>query len=205
MKMVNEEIHVHSVNQRSCEWYEGYQKLRLTSKSESKLGIPDSMSCADFQIQEVKKLAEKIKWMSYFKRAYPAEVLKIKNSKYDPIVSRIFIIKLGKKELGCIRIVNKTYIYDGLEVGEVWGISEVYVKPPYRSQGICSKLMNYVLKNNNVKSILLEVDRYEKNKYYFNRFGLSSGVDLGNGLARYYLNDFYEEILKKTLSTEVLQ
>lgn len=109
----------------------------------------------------------------------------------------MFTANMGNKELGFIRITNHTEYFEDLYDGEVWSIAEVYVKPPYRSYGIASKLMEHVLSHNQVKSIFLEEDRYREKKRYFNGFGFTHEVRRGDGLSRCYIKSFEEVIGKK--------
>ncbi|KXW55377.1 acetyltransferase (GNAT) family protein [Ferrovum sp. PN-J185] len=197
MKTVSQNLISKPSITHSAEWYEGFMNLRMKSPSESKLGYSKEIGVLDPEVIEVTKLAEKIKWSSYFIKAYSGEARKLKLNSYDPEESRMFIAKIGNKELGFIRITNHTDYFQGLYSGEIWGIAEVYVKPPYRSHGVASKLMKYVLRHNQVKSIFLEEDRYKEKKRYFNKFGFTYEVRSGNGLSRCYLNSFEEVISKK--------
>ena len=176
----------------SPEWHEGYMKLREQSSPDSKLGFIKARYHSELEIIEVTKLAEKLKWMSYFKKAYSTEIKDLALSAYDPAISRIFAAKSGNKELGFIRITNYHQHFQKFYAGEVWIIAEVFVKTAYRSQGIATQLMNQMIKHNNVKCILLETERYQANKYYFNRIGFTYKLQVNDELSRCYLTNFEE-------------
>jgi len=180
----------------SKEWYEGYTKLRMQSSPDSKLGISNALKPLNLEVIEVKELATKLKWMSYFKKAYSGEIRNLRLSAYDPEQSRIFFAKLGNKEAGFIRITNYTENFEQSYDDEVWNIAEVYVKPPYRSQGIAAQLMDYVLQYCKVKSILLETERYEERVDYFKRLGFTFEVKKSNGLSLCYLSSFRKIIAR---------
>ena len=197
MKTVSKNLISKSPISHSTEWYEGFVNLRMKSPSESKLGYSKEVEFLDPEVVEVTKLAEKIKWSSYFIKAYSGEASALKLNFYDPAESRMFIAKLGNRELGFIRITNHTNHFQDLYSGEVWSIAEVYVKPPYRGDGVATKLMEYVLNHHQVKSIYLETDRYAEKNHYFNKFGFTYEARKGDGLSRCYLNTFEEVISKK--------
>jgi GNAT superfamily N-acetyltransferase len=182
---------------RTPEWYAGFNKLRQQSANDSKLGDPKAVAFVDPEIHEVTKLANKQKWMQSFKKAYSGGIILPPLSAYDPENSRMFIAKLGKKELGFIRITNYTDKFKEVYGGEVWNIGEIYVKSPYRSQGISSILIKYVLRCCNVKLILLETERYEENHHYFERHGFTFHLMTNDGLSRIFLDDFKSAVIRR--------
>ena len=182
---------------RSSEWYAGFNKLRQQSAPDAKLGFPKGTAFVDLEIQEVTKLANKQKWMQCFKKAYSGEIKDLKIKLYDPEISRMFVAKLGNKEIGFIRITNYTDRFEEVYDGEVWNIAEIYIKPSYRSQGISSRLIDYVLRCCHVKSILLEPERYLENQYYFNRQGFTFSLETQDGLFRVYLDRFKDIALRR--------
>lgn len=182
---------------RTSEWYAGFNKLRQQSAPDAKLGHPQGTTFVEPEIQEVTKLANKEKWMQCFKKAYSGEIRRLPHKAYDPENSRMFVAKLGNKEIGFIRITNYTDRFEEVYDGEVWNIAEIYVKPAYRSQGISSRLIHYVSRCCHVKSILLEPERYEENRYYFNRQGFTFSLETQDGLFRVYLDHFKNIVLRR--------
>ena len=182
---------------RTSEWYAGFNKLRQQSAPDAKLGFSKGTAFVEPEIQEVTKLANKEKWMQCFKKAYSGEIRRLPLKAYDPENSRMFVAKLGNKEIGFIRITNYTDRFEEVYDGEVWNIAEIYVKPAYRSQGISSRLIHYVLRCCHVKSILLEPERYEENRYYFNRQGFTFSLETQDGLFRVYLDHFKNIVLRR--------
>jgi GNAT superfamily N-acetyltransferase len=182
---------------RTSEWYAGFNKLRQQSAPDAKLGFPKRTTFIEPEIQEVTKLASKEKWMQCFKKAYSGEIRRLPLKVYEPEISRMFVAKLGNKEIGFIRITNYTDRFKEVYDGEVWNIAEIYVKPAYRSQGISSRLIHYVSRCCHVKSILLEPERYEENRYYFNRQWFTFSLETQGGLFRVYLDHFKNIVLRR--------
>ncbi len=181
----------------TSDWYAGFNKLRQQSAHDAKLGFPKGTTFVEPDIQEVTKLASKEKWMQCFKKAYSGEIRRLPRKAYDPENSRMFVAKLGNKEIGFIRITNYTKHFKKVYDGEVWNIAEIYIKPSHRSQGISSRLINHVLCCNHVKSILLEPERYEENQYYFNRQGFTFSLKTQDDLLRVYLDHFKDIALRR--------
>jgi GNAT superfamily N-acetyltransferase len=186
---------------RSDEWYVGLSELREQAAPESKLAIPKSINCSDIEIVEVTKLAEKLKWFGCFKKAYSGELKDLPITTWESNISKFYVAKKGKKELGFIRINNYRKNFEEFYDGEVWNIAEVYVKKPYRGMDIATKLMKNVIKNNNVKSILIGADRYKEKKHYFNQLGFTYEMTLDIGLSRVYLNSFKNVAITRFLET----
>ena len=182
---------------RTSDWYAGFNKLRQQSAHDAKLGFPKGTTFVEPDIQEVTKLASKEKWMQCFKKAYSGEIRRLPHKAYDPENSRMFVAKLGNKEIGFIRITNYTKHFKKVYDGEVWNIAEIYIKPSHRSQGISSRLINHVLRCCHAKSILLEPERYEENQYYFNRQGFTFSLETQDGLFRVYLDHFKDIVLRR--------
>jgi len=138
------------------------------------------------EIIEITKIAEKLKWMSQFRKNYSGSCHKNLPSKiYEPGISRFFKATKNGKELGFIRITNKSYMDSPL--GEIWCISEVYVKPPYRGQGVQKKLITFTQQNCYVHMIFIEEERFQKNWNYFQSLDLGSFINSqGDGLAYIY-------------------
>lgn len=182
---------------RTSEWCAGFNKLRQQSAPDAKLGYPQRTAFVEPEIEEVTKLANKEKLMQRFKKAYSGEIRRLPIKVYEPEISRMFVAKLGNKEIGFIRITNCTDRFKEVYSGEVWNIGEIYVKPLHRSQGISSRLIHYVLRYCHVKSILLEPERYEENRYYFNRQGFTFSLETKDGLSRVYLDHFKNIALRR--------
>ena len=189
----------HNTLFRTSEWHAGFNKLRQQSAHDAKLGFPKGTSFVEPVIQEVTKLASKEKWIQSFKKAYSGKIRRLPLKAYDPKNSRMFVAKLGNKEIGFIRITNYTDVFEEVYGGEVWSIGEIYVKPSYRGQGISSRLIDYVLRFNFAKSILLEPQRYIENQYYFNRQGFTFSLKTEDGLLRVYLDHFKDIALRRSI------
>lgn len=181
----------------SDEWNTGFEKLRAQSSEDSKLGISSFLRESKITFYEVRKLAEKMKWSNAFRGAYDGGCRPFSQKSYGSDKCKMFVLMIDKKKCGFIRIVNKSHLFQSIYDGEVWSISEIYVKPPYRSQGVSAQLIHYVLKNYPVKSIVLSPERYKNNQYYFNRFGFNVKIITDDYLYQVYLSQFKNIVLKR--------
>ena len=183
--------------QRTPEWYEGFKDLRKKSHPESKLGIPKLLNQPDLQILEVTKLAEKLKWTSYFKRAYSGNTKPLSLDSYSPSHSRMFLAKSGNKEYGFMRITNHSWVTGKNSADDFWCISEVYVKASYRKEKIATRLMEYAINHKFAKCIFIETERYEIKKKYFNSLGLTNCMEFNDTLSYVYIEGYLESLYEK--------
>jgi len=186
--------------QRTPEWYEGFRDLRKKSHPESKLGIPELLNQPELQILEVTKLAEKLKWTSYFKRAYSGKTKPLSLDSYSPSLSRMFVAKSGNKEYGFMRITNHSWATDKISADEFWCIAEVYVKAPYRKEKIATRLMEYAINNQFAKCIFIDTERYKTKKKYFNSLGLTNCVEFNDTLSYVYITGCLEGLYEKIIA-----
>ena len=127
------------------------------------------------ELFEIHLLAEKRKWQNRFVKAYKHTELRMSNEVFGDRV-RFFVAKEDEKELGFIRINNKT---DSLKdkVGcEVWNAADAYVKPPYRSQGVLGQMLQMVILNHNVKLYCLVPELFDLYNAYYKRLGFIKAV-----------------------------
>lgn len=118
----------------------------------------------NIQIVEEHKRAIKLKWMERFKRSYPHTTSRFSEQQIGPL-TRFLIAKNGKTDLGFTRITNKSSFFDGL--GEIWCVSDVYVKPAYRHQGIARDLITHAIDNCSARIIVLDPDVFKANRCYY--------------------------------------
>jgi GNAT superfamily N-acetyltransferase len=119
-------------------------------------------------------------------------------SSYSPNISKIFVAKSGNKELGFMRLSN--HFWNESSDDSNWNISEVYVKPPYRSANVATKLMKYAITKQSAKSIFLETERYEKKKEYFNALGLTDCFSFDSTLSYVFVEGFKEDMYEKFMA-----
>lgn len=130
-----------------------------------KQGSTDSL---DIQIVEITKLAEKRNWLNKFLTAYTGGKKNIVGNE-GLNISRCFVAIHNGKEVGYIRLANYSYTFakHGAK-GEVWGITEGYIKPAYRSKGALRKLIKYAVENCSAKLFRIQTYRLMENfAYYF--------------------------------------
>jgi len=150
-----------------------------------------SILVADVEIIEVTKLAEKAKWNERFYKSYSGSNKKISIDGLKEC--RVFVAIYKGNELGYIRIHSVTNTFAKFYDGDVWAVSEGYVKPPYRSNGILTLLRRFVVENHNVKVLRIETERYSKIHRYYSEQGFVLAYDVGDSnISIICLPEFYD-------------
>jgi len=110
-------------------------------------------------IKKLDKLAEKKKWMERFRRAYSGELEPESHNFYTDNV--IFLVaQEDGKQLGFIRINDKTYRFSQYTSKHVWNLTDGYVKPPYRNNGVLKELIKYSVNTHDVRMMFIETSRF---------------------------------------------
>jgi len=144
---------------------------------------------SDIELIEVVRLAEKIKWLERFQRSYKGGQAKT-NHKFFDAGCKFLVAKSYGKELGYIRIIDRTSELSKFGATNTWSVSEAYVKPAYRNQGVLRKMLKIVINNYNTKLIKIETERLETHFSYYETLGFKHAFAVQNGeLAIAYLDD----------------
>lgn len=131
-------------------------------------------------ITEIHKLAEKQKWMKLFLSAYSGTSRKDSGDFYGTNV-RFFLASNKDKLLGFVRINDKSKFFHNECPFPVWNLTDGYVKAPYRSNGVLKQLIEYVVKECNVRMMYIETERYQKNSPYYQSLGFNNHYSVNNG------------------------
>ena len=132
------------------------------------------------KITELHKLGEKQKWQRRFLKAYSGETVSDSSQLYG-INVRFFIASDKDAEFGFVRINDKTKFFKSQIPFQVWNLTDGYVKPPYRSKGILRKLIEYVVKDCEVRMIYIQTDRFLRNYNYYQSLGFNNHYTVKNG------------------------
>lgn len=129
-------------------------------------------------IKEIHKMSEKDKWFDQFRKAYSGGcVKKMSSYAYDERFSRFLVAVKDGKEMGYIRISSAERLTP--EFRGTWVLSEAYIKPPYRGDGVLRELLIHSIDYFNVKMVHLTEDRYSKNFSYYSSLGFTAFVSSG--------------------------
>lgn len=131
-------------------------------------------------IRELTNVKEKRKWVEYFKKGYSG---KVSDAIYPDMFGglvRFFVASIDGKDAGFIRITNYTNTWNKYYDGEVWNASDAYVKKPYRGKAVLRQLLEYVIDNCNVMSMLIETDRLQCYSYYYRALGFDYAWTFGD-------------------------
>ena len=131
-------------------------------------------------IKKIENLADKKKWMERFRRAYSGELESESDKFYKNNV--IFLVATEKeKELGFIRINDKTSFFSQYTSKLVWNLTDGYVKPPYRNKGVLKELIKYSIKHHDVKMMFIETTRFLANQPYYSELGFTKFYSVREG------------------------
>jgi GNAT superfamily N-acetyltransferase len=148
-------------------------------------------------ITEIQKITEKQKWMNRFLKAYSGTTQSDRDDFYGTNV-RFFLASNTDTTLGFVRINDKTKFFNNLCPFKVWNLTDGYVKQPYRSNGVLRQLIQYVIKECDVRMMYIETDRYEKNRQYYQSLGFNNHYTVKNGeLTWAFQDEVWPYVLKR--------
>lgn len=148
------------------------------------------------QLKKLEKLADKQKWQRRFLQAYDGETVAESPSLYGENV-RFFVATRDGKELGFIRINDKSAFFKGVYDGPVWNVTDGYVKPSYRSQGVLREMIAHAVSDLDVKILYIETDRFERSLPYYRSLGFSFAWTVKGGQFTWAFHDSFADIAKQ--------
>jgi hypothetical protein len=169
-----------------------FNTLNGNSFSPSANTIRKSSLIDSIEVKEVTKLAEKIKWNDRFLKSYTGHAKKINSDAL--ICSKIFTATYQGKELGYTRVTDMTKSFSEFSGDKVSRITESYVKPPYKSQGVVTALRRYAVKHENVKTMRIETYRFINNRNYFESEGFYFAYSISEEMCIICTRDFFEPL-----------
>ena len=138
------------------------------------------------EMVQIKKLSEQRKWMKRFAKGYDGSLLPITNDAFNPKIVKFFVAKEGNKELGFIRINDKSPNFNPTD--EVWCVQDAYVKPVYRGKGVLKAMLQFVMDVEAVGMCHLAPEVLLKNYPYYKGLGFSTTSKSPTGLV-YMMTD----------------
>lgn len=140
-------------------------------------------------LDELTKLSEKMKWLERFQKSYSGGQAKTSDSFFDSHC-KFLVAKANGKELGYIRIIDRSSELMKFGAKNTWSVSEAYVKPCYRNQGVFRSMLKIVICEYNTKLIKIETERLAANDHYYRTLGFDHAFTVQNGeLAIAYLDE----------------
>ena len=130
---------------------------------------------------EIHLLSEKRKWQSRFAKAHKRYELRTSDEIFGDRV-KFFVARDNRKELGFIRINNKTGNFKDKVDYEIWNAADAYVKPAYRNKGVLKGMLQDVISNHNVKMCCLVPELFTKHQSYYRELGFvkaTKGISSG--------------------------
>ena len=118
---------------------------------------------------------------------------------------RFFVASVDGKDAGFIRITNYTNAWSKYYSDEVWNASDAYVKKLYRSKGVLRQLLEYVVENCNVFTVLLETKRLNRYSIYYKTMGFTYTWSFGDGLSMAIFDKLKDAAIKKNIEHNNIQ
>ena len=141
------------------------------------------------EFRELTVLNDKIKWLNKFMRSYEGGTNKLPIELYKNIYSRFFVAIENGKHMGFVRITNHSNELKGL-----WSLSDAYVLPEYRRQGVLKALIDYVIKNHSVRKAYLTLNLYSEHYDFYKAFGFNNYRENEGSLVYIYTDDVIKEL-----------
>lgn len=111
--------------------------------------------------KELTNIFEKRKWQTWFRKAYNGDLKPDSLEFYGSNVKFIVSCKNGK-ELGFVRINDKSNFFTQSHNIPVWNITDAYIKPAHRHKLVLKELIKHVIHNHHVKLMYIEEARLIK-------------------------------------------
>jgi hypothetical protein len=153
--------------------------IKSANEFSSFLSAKDS-NCLAVEIREIQNIKEKRKWMEYFRKDYSGGVKPLHPNMFGSMC-RYFVGRVDGKDVGFIRITNKTEHFKKYFSSEVWNASDAYVKKAYRGNSVLRQMIEYVMTNHQVLSVRMETERLEQSHRYYKSLGFNYAWHFDDG------------------------
>lgn len=130
----------------------------------------------------VTKNAEKAKWMKHFVSCYTGSKQAVNMVVVCSNICKFFVAKDEGKELGYIRLSNYSSAFNKYTNEAIWQISEAYVKPCYRSNGVLRFMIEQCVLHHNACFMRIEISRINEFHRYYESLGFSYAYEVGEEL-----------------------
>jgi hypothetical protein len=149
------------------------------------------------EIVEIYEMGLKKKWMKKFLSSYNGQKRPLNGKMFGKNV-RFFMACDGNRQLGFIRINDKTDFFSSCTDEEVWNAADAYVKSAYRGNGVLTALLRYVIENCSVKMTQIETHRLVSNMNLYRQLGFTYSHRVKDGsLSWAFLDDFKDVVIKQ--------
>ncbi len=126
------------------------------------------------------ELEDKIKWQRLFRNEYDGGLKTWSHMQFADNV-KFYVAIDGGKELGFIRINDKSSFFPTIRNCNIWNLTDAYVKPIHRNKGVLRKMITQAVAELDVKMMLITTDKFYKNKDYYFKLGFSYHYTVQNG------------------------
>ena len=110
---------------------------------------------------------------------------------------RCYVATENRRELGFIRMHDKSKFFAGCADTEVWNLTEVFVKPASRHNGILRAMIAQAVRDLNVKMISLSPDCLDRYQDYYVSLGFSCFYPLHHGATTWAFLSEFADVVKR--------
>lgn len=148
----------------------------------------------EVNFRELKKLAEKMKWMERFTKSYSEGLCPTTSAHFEAKDTKFIVASIDAKDVGYVGLIKCTC---DLPTGaiEYWILETAYVKRQYRGLGVFQKLIAHVTDVYEVKQIHLEAYRFYDHQYYYECLGFTEFVYVDDTELGFAVHDSFNDLL----------
>jgi hypothetical protein len=140
----------------------------------------------------------KNKWQRRFARNHDGKVKEWSTKLSGPNV-RFYVASDEKHELGFIRINDKSNFFARHTGMDVWNMTEAFVKPAYRHNGVLREMIIQSVRNLNVRMISISTDVFSSYKDYYLGLGFTYHSPVHNGDMTWAFHASFESIARQVM------
>ncbi len=171
--------------------------VNMESVMQSKSTTPFAVDLNNLHYKELTLLAEKMKWMKRFCKAYRG-LLSAETDRLYTENSKFIVACYGTHEIGFLRLTDQTGVFSAFTKEECWDITDGYIKPAYKGLGVLRTFIEHAVANEHAKSVTLAYEVAAKHADYYKALGFTVVANIFEvNCVRLFLTN-WEEMLAKT-------
>lgn len=150
------------------------------------------------ELKKIEHQSIKNKWQRRFARYHDGKV-KEWSTKLTGQNVRFYVASDDKYELGFIRINDKSNFFARCADAEVWNLTESFVKPAYRHNGVLREMITQAVRDLNVRMISVPTDIFNSYKDYYLSLGFSCFYPVHNGDMTWAFQASFEDVVRDVM------
>ena len=132
------------------------------------------------ELKKIEHQSIKNKWQRRFAKNHDGKV-KEWSVKLSGQSVRFYVASDERYELGFIRMGDKSNFFAQHTAAEVWNLTETFVKPAYRHNGVLREMITLAVRDLNVKMISIPTDIFNSYKDFYVSLGFTCAYPVHSG------------------------